>query len=128
MFHYVYAKESLCEQETVIFVRQILTGLLHLHNRHIAHLDLKPENVMLQSKHGAQIKLIDFGLSRKILPGSKIKDMIGTPEFVGALIFHPPLSRTIFHYCIFLAPEVVSYDCLSMATDMWAVGVITYIL
>lgn len=38
---------------------------------------------MLQSKRSSQIKLIDFGLSRKILPGSKIKDMIGTPEFVG---------------------------------------------
>lgn len=38
---------------------------------------------MLQSKNRTQIKLIDFGLSRRILPGAKIKDMIGTPEFVG---------------------------------------------
>ncbi|VDP12153.1 unnamed protein product [Soboliphyme baturini] len=79
-----------------------------MHSMFIAHLDLKPENIMLQSKTSAKIKLIDFGLSRKICPGVKVKDMMGTVEFV--------------------APEVVNYDGLSMASDMWAVGVITYIL
>ena len=38
---------------------------------------------MLLSRDCPQIKLIDFGLSRKILPGVEIRDMIGTPEFVG---------------------------------------------
>ena len=63
---------------------------------------------MLASRYAPQIKLIDFGLSRKITPGANVCDMIGTPEFV--------------------APEVVSYEPLTLATDMWAVGVLTYIL
>lgn len=38
---------------------------------------------MLQKKGETKVKLIDFGLSRRILPGTVVKDMIGTPEFVG---------------------------------------------
>ena len=38
---------------------------------------------MLRRKGDTKIKLIDFGLSRRILPGTVVKDMIGTPEFVG---------------------------------------------
>jgi serine/threonine protein kinase len=37
---------------------------------------------MLKKKNESQIKLIDFGLSRIILPGSNVKEMVGTPEFV----------------------------------------------
>ncbi|VDM82678.1 unnamed protein product [Strongylus vulgaris] len=63
---------------------------------------------MLKRRGDSQVKLIDFGLSRLIPPGHTVKDMVGTPEFV--------------------APEVVNYEPLSPATDMWALGVVTYIL
>ncbi len=77
---------------------------------------------MLKKRGESQIKLIDFGLSRRIMPGAIVKDMIGTPEFVGR-------SNTFFlQYCAVLAPEVVNYEPLSLATDMWALGVVTYIL
>lgn len=42
---------------------------------------------MLLHRSSTQVKLIDFGLSRKILPGAKVQDMIGTPEFVGTNLF-----------------------------------------
>lgn len=42
---------------------------------------------MLVNKGDLKIKLIDFGLSRRILPGTIIKDMVGTPEFVGLFFF-----------------------------------------
>ncbi|MFH4983496.1 hypothetical protein AB6A40_010205 [Gnathostoma spinigerum] len=108
LFDHVCAKECLGESEAAGFVRQILLGIKHLHDRNIVHLDIKPENVMLKRKGEFKVKLIDFGLSRRILPGAIVKDMIGTPEFV--------------------APEVVNYEPLSTATDMWALGVVTYIL
>lgn len=38
---------------------------------------------MLLDRDCPQVKLIDFGLSRKMLPGVETRDMIGTPEFVG---------------------------------------------
>ncbi|GMT30636.1 hypothetical protein PFISCL1PPCAC_21933 [Pristionchus fissidentatus] len=108
LFDHVCAKEYLDEVEAAAFIKQILLGIKHLHSLHIVHLDIKPENVMLKKRGEAQVKLIDFGLSRRIPPGAAIKDMIGTPEFV--------------------APEVVNYEPLSTATDMWALGVVTYIL
>uniref|UniRef100_A0A915HI20 Protein kinase domain-containing protein n=1 Tax=Romanomermis culicivorax TaxID=13658 RepID=A0A915HI20_ROMCU len=43
---------------------------------------LTPEHIMLQCKSSTRIKIIDFGLSRTILPGGSIQEMIGTPEFV----------------------------------------------
>ncbi|VDN59908.1 unnamed protein product [Dracunculus medinensis] len=100
--------ECLNEYEASIFIKQLLLALKFLHHLHIVHLDIKPENVMLVNKGDLKIKLIDFGLSRRILPGTIIKDMVGTPEFV--------------------APEVVNYEPLTTATDMWALGVVTYIL
>ena len=79
-----------------------------MHSKNIAHLDLKPENIMLKNENGHLLKLIDFGLSRKIKPGEEVREMLGTPEFV--------------------SPEVVNYEPLSVTTDMWSIGVITYIL
>ncbi|GAB6019977.1 Death-associated protein kinase 1 [Chamberlinius hualienensis] len=99
---------QLSEAEASAIIGQILMGLQHLHSKNIAHLDLKPENVMLLSHSCCHVKLIDFGLSRKIISGLEIREMIGTPEFV--------------------APEIVNYEPLSLATDIWSVGVVSYIL
>ena len=71
-------------------------------------LHFQPENIMLKNENGHLLKLIDFGLSRKIKPGEEVREMLGTPEFV--------------------SPEVVNYEPLSLTTDMWSIGVITYIL
>lgn len=51
---------------------------------------------------------IDLGLSHRLVPGSEHRALFGTPEFV--------------------APEIVNYEPLSLGTDLWAVGVLTYIL
>lgn len=55
---------------------------------------------MLRKKGESKIKLIDFGLSRRILPGTVVKDMIGTPEFVGKVISVSSLCLSfMFFYC-----------------------------
>lgn len=82
LFEYITTKDNLNDEEASLFIRQILLGLEHLHNKNIAHLDLKPENVMLCDTNSCQIKLIDFGLSRKIT-SKEVKGLYGTPEFVG---------------------------------------------
>ncbi|XP_071940995.1 myosin light chain kinase, smooth muscle-like [Antedon mediterranea] len=97
-----------CESDAVIFMRQICLGVQHMHKLNIVHLDLKPENIMCMDKRSNRIKIIDFGLSRKLKPGEAMKVMFGTPEFI--------------------APEVINYDPIETLTDMWSVGVICYIL
>ncbi|XP_027027398.2 myosin light chain kinase, smooth muscle-like isoform X2 [Tachysurus fulvidraco] len=96
------------EPTSMQYMRQILEGVLYLHRKNIVHLDLKPENIVCLDTTGTLIKIIDFGLARKLEPGKPLKVMHGTPEFV--------------------APEVVSYEAVDLATDMWSIGVICYIL
>uniref|UniRef100_A0A3B3RMP0 Myosin light chain kinase 3 n=1 Tax=Paramormyrops kingsleyae TaxID=1676925 RepID=A0A3B3RMP0_9TELE len=99
---------QLTELDAIVFTRQICEGVQYLHQQYILHLDLKPENILCVTATGNQIKIIDFGLARKYRPREKLKVNFGTPEF--------------------LAPEVVNYDFVSFPTDMWSVGVITYML
>ncbi|XP_045667649.1 myosin light chain kinase family member 4 isoform X1 [Ursus americanus] len=99
---------NLTEFDTILFIKQICEGIRHMHQMYILHLDLKPENILCVSRDAKQIKIIDFGLARRYKPREKLKVNFGTPEF--------------------LAPEVVNYDFVSFATDMWSVGVIAYML
>ncbi|KAI0235398.1 Death-associated protein kinase 1 [Lamellibrachia satsuma] len=108
LFEYLAEREKVSEDEAVVFLRQILEGVSEMHEKNIAHLDLKPENLMLLDRNSTRLKIIDFGLSRKFVAGDEVKEMMGTPEFV--------------------APEIINYDPLSLAADMWSIGVITYIL
>jgi serine/threonine protein kinase len=80
---------------------------------------------MLLEKNKIQIKIIDFGISRKLRPNEPTKETFGTPEFVGKLF------SIDFCFCfirIYLAPEVIAFEPVTLATDMWSIGVITYIL
>ncbi|NXQ21937.1 DAPK3 kinase, partial [Peucedramus taeniatus] len=110
LFDFLAQKESLSEEEATRFIKQILDGVNYLHSKKIAHFDLKPENIMLLDKNIPipHIKLIDFGLAHKIEDGVEFKNIFGTPEFV--------------------APEIINYEPLGLAADMWSIGVITYIL
>ena len=50
-----------------------------MHEKNIVHLDLKPENILCKSKSSHQIKIIDFGLARKLDPGKDVRILFGTP-------------------------------------------------
>ncbi|KAA0716077.1 Myosin light chain kinase, smooth muscle [Triplophysa tibetana] len=99
---------ELTEREVIKYMLQIVDGVNFIHKKGIVHLDLKPENIMCVNKTGSKIKLIDFGLARRLETAGSLKVLFGTPEFV--------------------APEVISYEPISYATDMWSIGVICYIL
>lgn len=99
---------QLTERKAAIFMRQICEGVEYMHEQKIVHLDMKPENILCVSKTGNRIKLIDFGLARKLDGQEPLRVMFGTPDFA--------------------APEVLAYDIVSLATDMWSVGVICYVL
>ncbi|NXR78212.1 MYLK2 kinase, partial [Pycnonotus jocosus] len=98
----------LTEVDCMVFVRQICEGIRFMHHMCVLHLDLKPENILCVSATGHMVKIIDFGLARRYNPSEKLKVNFGTPEF--------------------LSPEVVNYEQVSYSTDMWSMGVITYML
>ncbi|XP_022619796.1 serine/threonine-protein kinase D3-like [Seriola dumerili] len=101
-------KGRLPERNTRFLVMQILEALRYLHFKHIAHCDLKPENVLLASADPfPQVKLCDFGFARIIGEKSFRRSVVGTPAY--------------------LAPEVISSCGYNRSLDMWSVGVITYV-
>ncbi|XP_039558062.1 death-associated protein kinase 2-like isoform X3 [Passer montanus] len=101
LFDFIAEKEMLSEEEAIEFLGQILRGVEYLHARLIAHFDLKPENIMLQEKDVPKpwIKIIDFGLAQQLEHGTTYKSLCGTPQYI--------------------APEVINYEPLSPASDMW---------
>jgi serine/threonine protein kinase len=107
LFDYLAEKDTLTEDEAAKFTRHILEGIDCMHEKNIVHLDLKPENIMLKDRNKSEVIIIDLGLARDLNQG-EVKVICGTPEF--------------------MAPEVLNYDPVTLATDMWAVGVIVYIM
>lgn len=110
LFDFIAEKENLTETDAIDFLKQILEGVSYMHSKCIGHFDLKPENIMLSEKRVADpdIKIIDFGMAHRFIQGEEYKSMGGTPQYI--------------------APEIINYQPLSTAADMWSIGVITYIL
>nr|CAH7721589.1 unnamed protein product [Callosobruchus chinensis] len=90
-------------------MKQILEGVAYLHDRNIAHLDLKPQNLLLSVEDSCEdIKLCDFGISKVLQPGVTVREILGTADYV--------------------APEVLSYEPIGLSTDVWSIGVLAYVL
>ncbi|KYO33671.1 serine/threonine-protein kinase 17B isoform A [Alligator mississippiensis] len=101
--------ERIGESDIARLIRQILEGLICLHENNIVHLDLKPQNILLSSLHPlGDVKIVDFGMSRKIESASELRHIMGTIDY--------------------LAPEILNYDPITTATDIWNIGIISYML
>ena len=94
-------------------IHKVVSALAYLHSKGIAHRDIKLANMVYENKSAdANVKLIDFGLSRKFGTQEQFELMntfVGTPSY--------------------MAPEVA--DCTieyNAACDMWSVGVAAYLL
>lgn len=106
LFEKLANEDTVSEGQAASYTKQVLDAMAHLHSLKIAHLDLKPENLMLSAKNSDIIKVVDFGLAKRM--NKRVVCMQGTPEFV--------------------PPEVIALDPLSTYSDMWSVGVIVYIM
>lgn len=99
---------QMTEAEVIHYMRQICEGIKYMHEKNIVHLDIKPENILCQTRRSNNVKLIDFGLATRLDPNETVKITTGTAEFA--------------------APEIVNREPVGFYTDMWAAGVLTYIL
>jgi len=109
LFDYVVEKGTLSEKEASVIVRKITSAVAHMHALNIIHRDLKPENLLLTTKgEDAEVKLIDFGLAKEISNDAVARSFLGTRGY--------------------LAPEILQRGTYDKAIDMWALGVIVFVL
>ncbi|XP_077061223.1 calcium/calmodulin-dependent protein kinase type II delta 2 chain isoform X2 [Siphateles boraxobius] len=110
LFEDIVAREYYSEADASHCIQQILESVHHCHVNGIVHRDLKPENLLLASKmKGAAVKLADFGLAIEVQGDQQAWfGFAGTPGY--------------------LSPEVLRKDPYGKPVDMWACGVILYIL
>ena len=108
LFDYVVEKGTLSEEEASVLVRKITSAVAHMHERDIIHRDLKPENLLLTSKGPkAEVKLIDFGLA-KVMQEDTARSFLGTRGY--------------------LAPEMLQRSAYNKSIDVWALGIIVFVL
>ncbi|XP_060092665.1 calcium/calmodulin-dependent protein kinase type II subunit gamma isoform X16 [Heteronotia binoei] len=110
LFEDIVAREYYSEADASHCIHQILESVNHIHQHDIVHRDLKPENLLLASKcKGAAVKLADFGLAIEVQGEQQAWfGFAGTPGY--------------------LSPEVLRKDPYGKPVDIWACGVILYIL
>ncbi|XP_074918813.1 calcium/calmodulin-dependent protein kinase type II subunit beta isoform X3 [Chelonoidis abingdonii] len=110
LFEDIVAREYYSEADASHCIQQILEAVLHCHQMGVVHRDLKPENLLLASKcKGAAVKLADFGLAIEVQGDQQAWfGLAGTPGY--------------------LSPEVLRKEAYGKPVDIWACGVILYIL
>ncbi|XP_038267219.1 calcium/calmodulin-dependent protein kinase type II subunit gamma isoform X9 [Lepidochelys kempii] len=110
LFEDIVAREYYSEADASHCIHQILESVNHIHQHDIVHRDLKPENLLLASKcKSAAVKLADFGLAIEVQGEQQAWfGFAGTPGY--------------------LSPEVLRKDPYGKPVDIWACGVILYIL
>uniref|UniRef100_A0A8C2K3A0 calcium/calmodulin-dependent protein kinase n=1 Tax=Cyprinus carpio TaxID=7962 RepID=A0A8C2K3A0_CYPCA len=110
LFEDIVAREYYSEADASHCIHQILESVNHIHHHDIVHRDLKPENLLLASKcKNAAVKLADFGLAIEVQGDQQAWfGFAGTPGY--------------------LSPEVLRKEAYGKPVDIWACGVILYIL
>ncbi|XP_067020221.1 kalirin-like isoform X6 [Acropora muricata] len=109
LFDHLVVMDNLTEKVAISYVREILEGVQHLRDLSIVHLDLKPQNLLLAAGPLPKVKIVDFGCATEISDSEPvIRQVFGNPEFS--------------------APELVNRKPVHFTTDLWSVGVITYVI
>ena len=99
-------RKYLTEIEVQNYIFQLIQGLHYLHSCKIIHRDIKPNNLLLDDK--LELKIADFGLSKKLSEGQKLKEQLGTQ--------------------VYMAPEIwkLSEEGYSFEVDIWSLGITMY--
>ena len=107
MFDFIHGKQNRGKLKTNaarFYAACTLEALAHLHSLNIMYRDLKPENLLINSR--GYLTVCDFGFSKLDKPGEKNLTTCGTPEY--------------------LAPEVIKKEAHGKGVDYWALGVLIY--
>jgi calcium/calmodulin-dependent protein kinase (CaM kinase) II/calcium/calmodulin-dependent protein kinase I len=109
VFDRIVEKNHYTELDARDLASELLGAIAYMHERGIAHRDLKPQNLLLVSKEDdADIKVADFGFAKRVAIPNSLMTRCGTPTYV--------------------APEILKNHPHDEMVDMWSVGVMTYVL
>ena len=108
LFYHITKKKHLTEARAAMVMKQAFYALCYLHNNMICHRDIKPENFLLYKEDDdSHIKLIDFGLAKKVSKSELMTTPNGTPYYI--------------------APEVLKGSYTTLC-DNWSMGVVMFIM
>uniref|UniRef100_A0A6Q2ZDL3 non-specific serine/threonine protein kinase n=1 Tax=Esox lucius TaxID=8010 RepID=A0A6Q2ZDL3_ESOLU len=110
LLDYIVSWGNLTEKKVASYLRNILEALHYLHNCRIAHLDIKPENLLVAHTSSGQpvVKVTDFGDAVQLNSDHYVHPLLGSPEFA--------------------SPELVLGEPATLTSDLWSLGVVTYVL
>ena len=109
LFDRILSRGSYTEFDAAHLIQQILDAIEYLHDKGIVHRDLKPENLLFKnSDENAELMISDFGLAKAVSSDEFLTTTCGSPHYV--------------------SPEVLKNTGHGKPVDMWAIGVITYVL
>ncbi|KAI2660353.1 Kalirin [Labeo rohita] len=109
LLDYLVAHDELMEEKVGFFIKDTLEALQHLHTCRVAHLDLKPENLLVDLHVPVPcVKLSDLGDAVQVSGHRYVHLLLGNPEFA--------------------APELIQGTPVSLSTDVWSVGVLAYVM
>jgi serine/threonine protein kinase len=93
-------------EEIINMIEQITNGIYYMHTNHILHRDIKPENILL---HNGIVKICDFGFSTIIKENRQMMQTIcGTP--------------------LFMSPELLFMKAYTINSEIWALGILFYMI
>ena len=107
--YFEYHEYELPEAKVCEIVHKLSMAVYYLHSYGIVHRDLKPENILMTDlSSSADMRLLDFGLSKIVGNDEKCTEPYGTLSFV--------------------APEVLQGKPYDKSVDLWSIGIITFLL
>ncbi len=118
LFHHV-TKHKIDESTAARYIAQLFSAIQYLHSRGVVHRDIKLENIMLT--RDGEIKLIDFGFSKRIGDKRVLNSCCGSPNYMS-----PEMLRSTRTQDQSLLPT--KHSKYGREVDIWAAGVAMYVL
>lgn len=107
-------EQRLSPERRLALFQQVLAAVGHAHSNLIVHRDLKPSNIVVAAD--GSVKLLDFGIAKLLEDGASPAE--GSLTEVGGLALTPEYA----------APEQATGGAVTTATDIYALGVLLYVL
>ncbi|XP_052797001.1 serine/threonine-protein kinase ULK3-like isoform X3 [Mya arenaria] len=103
---FIRSKRLLPERIVRKFLRHIVSAMQFLREHKVAHMDLKPQNILCTSASDPVLKIADFGFAKHMYTGDELHALRGSP--------------------LYMAPEIICKGQYDARVDLWSIGVILY--